>query len=265
MNILIANDDGPCAEGLGVLRVAARAAYPDATIVTISPKNAIGGQGLSVTPKHLEDLLVEKIASQFYVCDAKPADLIYLALGEPERFLSHGTFDLVLTGINHGENIGMDVFHSGTVGMAMLASTFFRTASVAFSMQMSRRLDGEQDNAGTKQNTEFVFNFLQSNPHGASLCWNVNFPACNPLGWKVCSVAYHSRFRPFKSEERKPEACDVVQLERGFIALSPLCLNVAFTRNQCLRPSSGAFHWACELENVRLRNLQDSASGLSRY
>lgn len=245
MNILIANDDGPCAEGLGVLRVAARAAYPDATIVTISPKNAIGGQGLSVTPKHLEDLLVEKIASQFYVCDAKPADLIYLALGEPERFLSHGTFDLVLTGINHGENIGMDVFHSGTVGMAMLASTFFRTASVAFSMQMSRRLDGEQDNAGTKQNTEFVVNFLRSNPHVASLCWSVNFPSDNPRGWKVCSVACHSRFRPFRSDERRNEECDVVRLEEGFIVLSPLHLSVSVSLHKSLKNSGDRFYWGC--------------------
>lgn len=258
MNILIANDDGPGAEGLEVLMVATRAAYPDATIVSISPKQAIGGQGLSVTPKDLEDLPVEKVAAHFYVCDAKPADLIYLALGQPERFLGHGSFDLVLTGINHGENIGMDVFHSGTVGMAMLASTFFRTTSVAFSMQISRSLDGKQNNTRAKQNTDFVVNFLKSNPHAASLCWNVNFPSGNPRGWKVCSVAYHSRFRPYEPEERKHEWCDVVQLAEGFIVISPLNLSVAIQPHKPPRKSADPVYWACGRDGMQLVSLGNS-------
>src|SRR5207248_4052022 len=126
-------DDGADSEGLKALRTATKAVYPDATIVTFVPRNPMGGQGLSVTPQLLDEFVVEEVADHLYVCDARPADLIYLSLGEPERFLKKGRFDLVLTGINHGENIGMDVFHSGTVGMAMLASTFFGTTAVAFS------------------------------------------------------------------------------------------------------------------------------------
>ena len=249
MNILIANDDGPEAEGLGALRSAARTAYPGATVVTISTKLPSGGQGLSVTPQPLEDFTVEKVACQFYISDAKPADLMYLGLGQPERFLKQGCFDLVLTGINHGENIGMDVFHSGTVGMAMLASTFFGTPAVAFSQQGNEQtMDGRQ----LKDRSDFIVRFLTSEPKSAAKCWNVNFPVTDPVGWKICSVANHSRFRPFQAENRRHEGCDVIGLERGFIVLSPLCLNVGPPVSRSSSTTVDAVHWACEFDRVRL-------------
>ena len=253
MNILIANDDGPGSEGLKALQTATKAAYPDATIVTFVPRKPMGGQGLSVTPQLLDDFVVDEVASHFYVCDARPADLIYLALGEPERFLKRGRFDLVLTGINHGENIGMDVFHSGTVGMAMLASTFFGTAAVAFSQQSDQQeaMSSGKHSMQPNDKIAFIRMFLRNGPRARGLCWNVNFTASNPKGWKVCSVAYHSRFRPFKAEDRKTEGCDVTELERGYIVVSPLCLNVIPPLNQPLNTSADAARWACELDRFR--------------
>jgi len=249
MNILIANDDGPEAEGLGALRSAAQTAYPGATVVILSPKTPLGGQGLSVTPKPLDEFTVEEVACQFYIADAKPADLMYLGLGQPERFLKQGRFDLVLTGINHGENIGMDVFHSGTVGMAMLASTFFGTPAVAFSQQGNNKT---MDDRQFKDRSDFIVRFLRSEPKSTARCWNVNFPATDPVGWKICSVANHSRFRPFKAEKRKHEGCDVIGLEGGFIVLSPLCLNVGPPASRSSRTTVDALHWACDLDRIRL-------------
>ncbi len=259
MNILIANDDGPGSEGLKALQTATEAAYPDATIVTFVPRKSVGGQGLSVTPQLLDDFVVEEVASHFYVCDARPADLIYLALGEPERFLKNGSFDLVLTGINHGENIGMDVFHSGTVGMAMLASTFFGTAAVAFSQQCDHQeaMNSKRYRLQLDDKIAFIRTFLRNGPRATGLCWNVNFPASNPKGWKVCSVAYHSRFRPFKAESRKTEGCDVTELERGYIVVSPLCLNVVPPLVRPLNTSADSVRWACELNNACLNGFKN--------
>ena len=254
MNILIANDDGPEAEGLGALRSAARTAYPGATVVTLSPKVPLGGQGLSVTPKPLDEFTVEKVACHFYISDAKPADLMYLGLGQPERFLKQGCFDLVLTGINHGENIGMDVLHSGTVGMAMLASTFFGTPAVAFSQQGNEKtMDGGQ----LKDRSTFIVRFLRSEPKSAARCWNVNFPEMDPVGWKICSVAKHSRFRPLKAEKRKHEGCDVVGLECGYIVLSPLCLNVGPPASRSSSTTVDSLHWACEFDRVRFARFKE--------
>jgi 5'-nucleotidase len=254
MNILIANDDGPDSEGLKALQTATKAAYPDAIIITFVPRKPIGGQGLSVTPQPLDDFVIEEVVPHFYVCDARPADLIYLALGEPERFLKRGSFDLVLTGINHGENIGMDVFHSGTVGMAMLASTFFGTTAVAFSQQYDHQEATTSGEYGLQPDNTIAFirTFLRNGPRATGLCWNVNFPPSNPKGWKVCSVAYHSRFRPFKVADRKTEGCDVTELERGFIVVSPLCLNVVPPLIQPLNTLADSVRWACELDRIRL-------------
>jgi 5'/3'-nucleotidase SurE len=205
----------------------------------------MGGQGLSVTPQLLDDFFIDKISAQFYVCEAKPADLIYLALGQPERFLQRGVFDLVLTGVNHGENVGMDVFHSGTVGMAMLASTFFETAAIAFSQQgLNFELSSfPKYDLQHKDNIKFICSFLRRGPKNAGLCWNVNFPAGKPHGWKVCSVAHHSRFRPFRPGDRKKEGSDARELERGYIVASPLCLHVAPRRIDLLNTSIDSLHW----------------------
>lgn len=249
MNILIANDDGSEAEGLAVLRAATKEAHPEATIVCLCPREPVGGLGLSVTPKALNAFQVEQVASHVYISDAKPADLIYLALGQPERFLPDGRFDLVLTGINHGENIGMDVFHSGTVGMAMLAAMFFATPAIAFSQQLCR---GGTTSMQFHAQVPFIVRFLSSEPLSASLCWNINFPACSPQGWKICTVAHHSRFRPHKAEDRRPERCDAVELERGVITISPLSLSVAHPAHDPALATPELLHWACELDNVRL-------------
>ena len=121
MNILITNDDGPGAYGLEVLQGAVQAVYPEARIVTLTQKQGRGGQGLAITPVDAEALPIETVEPDVYICDGTPADLIYAGVGMSRRFLADGQFDLVLTGVNHGHNVGMDVFHSGTVGMAMLA------------------------------------------------------------------------------------------------------------------------------------------------
>lgn len=253
MNILVANDDGFEAEGLAVLCSAAERAFPSATVVCLCPKVPMGGLGLSVTPKDLSAFQVEQVASHIYVSDAKPADLIYLALGQPERFLPDGKFDLVLTGINHGENIGMDVFHSGTVGMAMLASMFFATPAIAFSQQSG---GGAITSTHFHACAPFIAHFLESNPLPESLCWNINFPARNPQGWKICTVANHSRFRPHRAEDRRPERCDAVELEKGFITISPLSLSVAHPAHDPALATPNLLHWACELDKVRLASFR---------
>jgi broad specificity polyphosphatase/5'/3'-nucleotidase SurE len=83
VNILIANDDGPEAYGLKVLQEAARSAYLDAKIVTLATRLGQGGQGMAITPLAAEEIPVEEIEPDFYVCDGKPADLIYVGLGLP--------------------------------------------------------------------------------------------------------------------------------------------------------------------------------------
>ena len=222
MNILIANDDGPEAHGLAVLQRAARAVYPEARIVTLAPRWGQGGQGLAITPLAADALEVEKIEPDFYVCDGKPADLIYVGLGLPERYLPSGQFDLVLTGVNHGQNVGMDVFHSGTVGMAMLASAFFGVSAMAFSQQIEYGPAGLSDEDSFRIAAEYVPFFLGDMNRQSPFCHTINFPSRKPKGQRVCGVSMFSRFRPHLVVENRREHEDVAQLENGYITVSRL-------------------------------------------
>jgi 5'/3'-nucleotidase SurE len=222
MNILITNDDGPEAHGLALLRKVARAVYPEARIVTLAPRLGQGGQGLAITPLAADALKVEKIAPHFYVCDGKPADLIYVGLGMPHRYLPGGQFDLVLTGVNHGQNVGMDVFHSGTVGMAMLASALFGVRAMAFSQQVEHGTLGLSHEVSFRTAAEYLPFFLGDLSQHTHCCRTVNFPSHKPKGQRICGVSMYSRFRPHLVAENRREEEDVAQLENGYITVSLL-------------------------------------------
>jgi 5'-nucleotidase len=226
MQILVTNDDGPDACGLQALRQAVQAAWPTATMVTLTMDRWLGGLGMSITCRDIDDLPIQCVAPHVYVCQGRPADLVYLALGRVDRFLPAGEFDLVLCGINHGENVGMDVFHSGTVGMAMLASTFYGVPAVAFSQQLPGEMDSEGQDALFRRSQHLVQTFLTGVLLSPGRCLNVNLPATDPRGWQACGVALHSRFRPHKSEERNVAGCDVTELEKGYITMSSLRLGM---------------------------------------
>ena len=196
--------------------------YPEARIVTLAPRLGQGGQGLAITPLPAEALTVEQIAPDFYVCDGKPADLMYVGLGLSQRFLPQGQFDLVFTGVNHGHNVGMDVFHSGTVGMAMLASAFFGVGAMAFSQQIEYGATGLSADAMFRTAAEYVPYILTDVGRDESFVRNVNFPLFKPKGQRVCGVSMYSRFRPHLVVENRREHEDVAQLESGYITVSIL-------------------------------------------
>jgi 5'/3'-nucleotidase SurE len=222
VNILLTNDDGPEAHGLAVLDRAARMVYPEATIVTLAPRQGQGGQGLGITPLPADAFHVEQVEPGYFVCHGKPADLIYLGLGSPRQFLPEGQFDLVFTGVNHGQNVGMDVFHSGTVGMAMLASAFFGVQAMAFSQQVEYGETAPSDAEMFRTAAEYVPYFLRSMGRDGVLCRTVNFPLGRPKGQRLCGVSMFSRFRPHLVAENRREHEDVAQLENGYITVSIL-------------------------------------------
>ncbi len=110
MNILIANDDGILARGLAVLGEVC-AGLGQTTVV--APDREQSGTSHSLT-LHRPVRATRRADGAFQV-DGTPTDCVLLALGVlmPEKP------DFVLSGINHGQNMGEDVFYSGTVAAAM--------------------------------------------------------------------------------------------------------------------------------------------------
>jgi 5'-nucleotidase len=117
LRILISNDDGVFAEGIRALANAAAARGHRVTVVCPDQERSATGHGLTLqTPLRAERadaLFAEGVVA--WACSGTPSDCVKLALG---RLLAEPP-DLVLSGINHGPNLGSDVFYSGTVSAAM--------------------------------------------------------------------------------------------------------------------------------------------------
>ena len=124
MRILISNDDGYLAEGIQVLT---KYLSIDHQVVVVAPSENKSAASSSLTLN--KPLKPTKINANTYSIDATPSDCVHLALC---GFLKD-KFDLVVTGINFGPNLGDDVIYSGTVAGA-IEGRFLGLPSVAFSL-----------------------------------------------------------------------------------------------------------------------------------
>lgn len=125
MKILLSNDDGIHAEGLKVL---AAALSDIADLVIVAPDRNRSGASNSLTLE--TPLRVSNISEHRYSVQGTPTDCVHFALNE---LLKDELPDLVLSGINHGANLGDDVLYSGTVAAAM-EGHFLGVQSIAFSL-----------------------------------------------------------------------------------------------------------------------------------
>src|SRR5918912_2165634 len=132
MRIVLTNDDGIDAVGLLAAR---RALEKVGEVLTVAPDRNRSGVGRSITfgtPLHVEEReMADGIIG--YACTGTPVDCVRLvALGvmdfEP---------DIVLSGINHGENLGDDITYSGTVAGA-LEAIVIGVPGIAVSLSVGR-------------------------------------------------------------------------------------------------------------------------------
>jgi len=117
MRILITNDDGIHAAGLLALRVALA---PLGEVVAIAPERPRSACGHAITLHKPLRLTSVKLAdgAEGFATNGTPADCV--ALGTSEHLGRRP--DLVVSGINLGPNLGVDMFYSGTVAAAMEAA-----------------------------------------------------------------------------------------------------------------------------------------------
>lgn len=110
MNILLSNDDGVRAQGLGVL---ADVCLRVGRVTIVAPDREQSGASHSLTLHR--PLRASRLPDGSLQVDGTPTDCVLLALGTllPEKP------DFVFSGINHGPNMGEDVLYSGTVAAAM--------------------------------------------------------------------------------------------------------------------------------------------------
>jgi 5'-nucleotidase len=123
MRILISNDDGYLAPGINALAEALAAV---ADIVVVAPDSNRSGASNSLSLDR--PLRVEQAANGFYFVNGTPTDCVHVALTGMLDFRP----DLVVSGINNGQNMGDDTLYSGTVAAAT-EGYLFGIPSIAFS------------------------------------------------------------------------------------------------------------------------------------
>lgn len=122
MKILISNDDGIFAEGMRSLVAALVKEQHEVYVCVPDRERSATGHSMSLNKPLMVDpirqsLILEGIAGGF-VTSGTPADCVKVALG---ALWTNVKFDLMISGINHGPNLGIDVLYSGTVSAAMEA------------------------------------------------------------------------------------------------------------------------------------------------
>ena len=193
--VLLTNDDGIEAEGLQTLR-RALLGVPDVELVVVAPDGNRSAFARMITTRR--PLWVQEVdfgdGTVGYATDGTPVDCVRLAkLGLVEGFEP----DVVVSGINHGANLGDDITYSGTVAAA-LEGIVLGIPGIAVSQQSARRemdfrLGEEFDFAVAADYTARIVEQLAGTageaggrlpmPEGTLL--NVNVPAGHPVGVRV--------------------------------------------------------------------------------
>ena len=124
MRILLSNDDGYQAPGL---RLLADALADLANIIVVAPDRNRSGASNSLTLD--TPLRVEQVEPNIYFVNGTPTDCVHVAI----TGLLDDEPDMLISGINHGANLGDDVLYSGTVAAAM-EGRFLGLPSVAVSL-----------------------------------------------------------------------------------------------------------------------------------
>lgn len=127
--ILVTNDDSIGVDGIKVLERIARQFTDDVWVV--APKVEQSGAGHSLTMHR--PLRLTELGEKRFTVDGTPTDCVVIGIA---KVMEDKKPDLVLSGINHGENIGEDVTYSGTIAAAMEA-TILGVPAIALSMQRS--------------------------------------------------------------------------------------------------------------------------------
>jgi 5'-nucleotidase len=237
MNILVTNDDGVHSKGIRAL--AEYLTYKGHTVTVVAPlaEHTAKGHGITLHRPLRLNLLEKKPALKIYSLDGSPSDCVKIAI---QHLMRKNTPDWVVSGINHGSNLGFNVFYSGTVAAA-IEGYFMGVHACAVSLPHYN-----------KENLIFAAhvceNFIQRAKEKKlprNVIMNINVPGGSPLkikGEKVThlgkSLFLKEKIKRFKNphnaqclwltgEKMKLDThfhaeSDALAVEKGYISLTPL-------------------------------------------
>jgi 5'/3'-nucleotidase len=241
MRVLLTNDDGIAAEGLHALR-RALAELDDVVTNVIVPDSNRSATARSITTR--SPLSVEEVelddGGTAYATDGTPVDCVRFG----ELGLVGERPDLIVSGINHGSNLGDDITYSGTVAAALEALVLGLPGIAVSQQSHARELDFrigrrfEFDTAAAF--TARIVAELESVPLPAGTLLSINVPAGQPAGVEVTRLGkriYHDALEPAGEEDGRrrqyriygeaPEhldedGTDLAAVAAGRIAVTPI-------------------------------------------
>ncbi|MFP4162743.1 MAG: 5'/3'-nucleotidase SurE [Chitinispirillaceae bacterium] len=185
--VLLTNDDGFHAQGIKLLYDVLSADY---NVVVVAPDKEQSGVGHAFTfntPLHYRAAMEEEQMPGFLV-SGSPADCVKFSVS----YLLPVRPDIVVSGMNIGENSGLSAFYSGTVAAAR-EGAFWNIPSFAFSVCTQ---SAEFAKEYARMVPEYIKNILGSQqgklPANAKVFYNVNFPPCGPAQAKGARVTWQS-------------------------------------------------------------------------
>lgn len=197
--ILVSNDDGVQAQGI---RALAAALAPLGEVIIVAPSTNQSAVSHSITlgrplrVQRMPDLTTEHGPVQIHAVDGTPTDSVYMAA---HHILKGRKIDLLVSGINHGANLGNDVLYSGTVSAAM-EGIFLGIQAVAISLVANHGEDFSK--AGNF--VRALCKTLLHRPLPAGTLLNVNVPKIvTKPGYCVTSIGSHE-YTNVVQERRDP-------------------------------------------------------------
>jgi 5'/3'-nucleotidase len=237
MRILLTNDDGIDAPGLGALYEAVAGL---GEVHVVAPREVQSATSHGVTfhrPIRVASHPLPGVEGVLGTSvDARPADCVKLGIAH----LVPGPIDLVISGINAGANVGVNVIYSGTVGAAREAA-FMGLPAIAVSQHIGD-WDGIRWDASAKYAGEAIRRVLDG-PMTGQAVMNINIPVLDgggePKGMRVAPISVSSMVDKYEVtagedgsfhyqtcnamtfREREP-GTDVAALFEGYITVTPL-------------------------------------------
>jgi 5'/3'-nucleotidase len=229
--ILLSNDDGYSSPGIRAL-AASLGAHADVVIVAPETEQSATSHALSLH----HPLRLRRVEKQVFALDGTPADCVYVALHAKERVVPRRP-DLVVSGLNHGLNLGQDVFYSGTVAAAR-EGALRGIPAVAASVHSAASLE-----ESAEFTTRVALELLKMGPHARTPLLNVNIPKdwkgevrATRLGARIYEEIVDFRKDPRGREylwlggpgvrHEKAPGTDTDAYDEGAVSITPLILDL---------------------------------------
>jgi len=230
--IFITNDDGPNTIGLNKLIDTVKS-ITNNYIVVIPEKNC---SGFSHSITLARPLRLNKINDHFYTCDGTPTDCVMLGIFK----ILKGNPDLLLSGINMGENLADDATYSGTISAA-LEGSLRNIKSVALSKVICKN-HSKNDWSAVDDYLESIILSILRNKINKNNYFNVNFPNVLSKDIKSIKLTHLAKRKPVgnyiirkdakgvpyywltteRSKEEGNKGSDIWALKNNYISVSPL-------------------------------------------